>query len=114
MKRHFVTSRLGRGVVHATEKDDGSVEIKVRLLDHPETDNFVLQVDRSGVESFGLPHMEMLFRLSRISISHLLSQLTRGAQLDSSKLDLTVKPWNGDLAERAFGGATVGCVHLYT
>lgn len=109
--RHFVASRLGRGVIEASFTADGSASIDL-VFDPSQTEqqHIRLNVTPSCAGILPFSGVELLFQLSRHAISHVQNHV-REKTLDGSDLELTClfKPWNGDLTDLPYGGATKGC-----
>lgn len=114
LERNFTDRKLGRGVIWARSTGDGCV-----LID--------LEIDTAGskpcqvelvaisecVVSLGVTGSDLLYRVSRIAISQ-VQQRSLDEAPDGSRLELNclTKPWNGDLTEIPYGGATIGCATL--
>jgi hypothetical protein len=108
--RHFVARRLGRGIVMAYFEDNGWVSIELEF-DPSISDQHRILVSATPacVSSFAMSGVELLYRLIRHAISH-VQWLLRHKSLDSTELELDCSrtPWNGDLTELPYGGATAG------
>lgn len=57
--------------------------------------------------------VDLLFKLSRIAIAQVQAHHGTTTKVAPNRLALESRPWNGDLMEQPFGGATIGCARLY-
>lgn len=109
--RHFMAPRLGRGIVRARFTSDGSVSIDLEL-DPSVTEHHHLKLHAGPgcAKPPTLSGVKLLYRMSRYAISQ-VQRHVREKTLCSDELELTctLKPWNGDLTELPYGGATNGC-----
>jgi hypothetical protein len=114
LTRHFVTAVLGRGTVKTAVQESGDVSIEVTLSGPPNDQKIVdLVATKDDVAGIGALSVELLFKLSRIAIAQVQAHRGTCIKVGSNKLALECRPWNGDLMERPFGGATIGCARLF-
>lgn len=115
--RNFVAARIGKGMVEATFNDDGSATLKVdySFIKSEPGRTVILQVAAYAIRSLDLKEAELSYRLCRLAIAQTQKRLVQSSPVEgvASNLDLTVIPWNGDLTEVPYGGATVGCIGLF-
>lgn len=108
--RHFTASRLGRGTVHTRLNPDRTVVVELEC-DQSVADKREIRLiaSRDCVEALEVDGVELLFLLSRHAISQVQRRI-REAKSDEigNDLDCELSPWNGDLSEQAYGGATSG------
>ena len=114
LTRHFVTAILGRGTVNATLEESGDVSIELRFSNSSNVQQTIdLVANKDDVETIGVLSAELLFKLSRIAIAQVQAHHSTSSKVGPNRLALKCRPWNGDLLERPFGGATIGCARLY-
>lgn len=112
-KRHFVTRLLGKGTVRAIHANDGRVSIVVATNEQNDSKfSCVLNANAAAVAALPLTRTDLLYLLSRVAIAQLQVRGVRRKSGEELILDTALKPWNGDLSEKPFGGPTVGCMHL--
>ena len=102
--------RLGRGTVFAKFTREGGALITIELASPVTGRSCVeLRAAPSQVNSMPSSGIHSLYRLSRHAISQVQhcvkGELVEGNDLE---LDCSNRPWNGDLAESPYGGATIG------
>lgn len=116
ISRHFMMRRLGRGIVTARIVDNGCVFIEVFFGNSPDKQQrAMLHLAADKAKLFDLDGIGLLYRLSRIALSQIQSIISRNEQVTSSPTELNVAlmPWNGDLTDTRYGGATIGCTRLF-
>lgn len=110
--RHFMAPKLGRGIVRARITSDGSVSIDLEL-DPSVTEHHHIRLHAGPAcpKPPTLSGVKLLYRMSRYAISQVQRHI-RDKTLCTDQLELTctLKPWNGDLTELPYGGATNGCL----
>jgi hypothetical protein len=109
--RHFITRRLGRGVIKTRISSDGGASIKLNFeISDIEKQKIILLVPPDFVRAFNLAGEALLYRLSRQAISQCQRQVL-DAKFDNTPitLDCSILPWNGDLTMLPYTGATTGC-----
>jgi hypothetical protein len=97
--RHFITRRLGRGVIKTRISSDGGASIKLNFeISDIEKQKIILLVPPDFVRAFNLAGEALLYRLSRQAISQCQRQVL-DAKFDNTPitLDCSILPWNGDL-----------------
>jgi hypothetical protein len=112
--RYFMAPKLGRGTVLAKFLADREALIIIEFATPRGEQNCVkLRAVPSQVMSMPSPGIHTLYRLSRHAISQ-VQHCVKGESFDENylELDCSVRPWNGDLSESPYGGATVGQVRL--
>jgi hypothetical protein len=108
--RYFMAPRLGRGTVFAKFTHEGGAIITIDLASPVAGRSCVeLRAAPSQVNSLPSLSIHSLYRLSRHAISQ-VQQSLNGELLEGNNLilDCSNRPWNGDLAEAPYGGATIG------
>jgi hypothetical protein len=108
--RYFMAPRLGRGTVLAKFIPGGGALITIELASPIAGQSCVkLRAAPSWVNSMPSPGIYSLYRLSRHAISQ-VQNCVKGKLLDGNELELdcSMRPWNGDLSESPYGGATTG------
>lgn len=108
--RYFMAPRLGRGTVFAKFTPEGGALITIELASPVAGRSCVeLRAVPSQVNSMPSSGIHSLYRLSRHAISQ-VQHCVKGELLEGNdlKLDCSSRPWNGDLAESPYGGATIG------
>jgi len=108
--RYFMAPRLGRGTVLAKFIPDGGALITIELASPVAGRSCVkLRAAPSWVNSMPSPGIHSLYRLSRHAISQ-VQHCVKGELFDENELELdcSMHPWNGDLSESPYGGATIG------
>jgi hypothetical protein len=110
IKRHFVDRILGRGIIRTQLSGNASASIDLEFY-IPGRGWLDVQVDvpPDYVLSLAGTGSDLLYQTSRIAISQ-VRQLIREKALVGNRLelDLEARPWNGDLMETSYGGATIG------
>ena len=114
--RYFMAPRLGRGTVVAKFTSDGGALITIELTSPLAGQSCVkLKVAPSQVNLVPSRGIYSLYRLSRHAISQVQHcvkvEFPEGNELE---LDCSIRPWNGDLAESPYGGATIGFTEAKT
>lgn len=108
--RHFMAPRIGRGTVAAAFDPQGGVTVML------EFDSSIIgrgrisfRIGADCLSSTRLTGIDLLYRLSRHAITQ-AQRLLKQKTLDAVELELdcSVRPWNGDLSELPYGGATIG------
>ena len=114
IERYFMHRKLGRGLIRVRSFGNGSVLVDLEFSPtrtHP--CHVELEVLPRCIVSLGITGDDLLYRLSRIAISQVQQcsqgEVSNGVRLE---LDCQARPWNGDLTEIPYGGATMGCATL--
>jgi hypothetical protein len=116
ISRHFIMPRLGRGSVTARLTEDGGACVDILFSSMPVNQlPTTLYLEANKVKLIGLTGVDLLFQTSRIAISQVQATIARHETLASrhSELNIALTPWNGDLTEIPYGGATIGCTGMF-
>jgi hypothetical protein len=108
--RYFMAPRLGRGTVFTKFTPEGGALITIELASPVAGRSCVeLRAAPAQVDSIPSSGIHSLYRLSRHAISQ-VQNCVKGGLLEGNDpmLDCSNRPWNGDLAESPYGGATIG------
>jgi hypothetical protein len=108
--RYFMAPRLGRGTVFAKFTREGGALVTIELASPVAGRSCVeLRAAPSQVNSMPSSGIHSLYRLSRHAISQ-VQHCVKGELVEGNDLELhcSNRPWNGDLAESPYGGATIG------
>ena len=114
--RYFMAPRLGRGTIFAKYTHEGGALITIELASQVAGRSRVeLRAAPSQVNSMPSSGIHALYRLRRHAISQ-VQHYVKGELLDCNELELDCsnRPWNGDLAESPYGGATMGFIEAKT
>jgi hypothetical protein len=114
--RYFMAPQLGRGTVLARFIPGGGALITIELASPIAGQSCVeLRTAPSWVNLNPSQGIHSLYRLSRHAISQVQNCVKREL-LDGNELELdySMRPWNGDLSELPYGGATVGFTEAET
>jgi hypothetical protein len=108
--RHFMAPRLGRGTVFAKFTHEGGALIAIEFASPVAGRSCVeLKAAPSQVNLMPSSGIHSLYRLSRHAISQVQHYVKDGfLECNDLELDCSNRPWNGDLAELPYGGATIG------
>jgi hypothetical protein len=111
IERYFMDRKLGRCFIWVRSGENGFVLIDLELDTVGANPSHVeLLAPPKCLAALGVTGDDLLYRLSRIAISQ-VQQRSQNEVSDGIRLELNcqARPWNGDLTEVPYGGATTGC-----
>jgi hypothetical protein len=109
-ERHFMDRKLGRGIIRARATGYGPVSIDIQF-DHVDRgpQHVQLLAPLGCLESLNKFGDDLLYQLSRMAISQVQQHIRENTLAgDFLELDRATRPWNGDLTEAPYRGATTG------
>ena len=111
LKRYFMDRKLGRGIIRVLPDNSGCIFVNVEFHSAGMGLHRVqLKASPRCVESHAETGSDLLFKMGRIAISQMQLCIQKKALfLAHRKVDCLIQPWNGDLTEVPYGGATLGC-----
>jgi hypothetical protein len=111
LKRYFLDRRLGRGIIRVVSDVNGCIFVNLEFqTTEAGLRRVQLKASPQCVESHAEIGNDLLYKMGRIAIFQVqLCVQNKAIFLAHRKLDCLIQPWNGDLTEVPYGGATLGC-----